>query len=168
MTQILENLSLIAATTQDGGIGSENRLPWKCPEDMKFFKEFTTGKSVIMGHNTFESIGSRALPNRDNYVVTRHANSTHGSLRFMNFDSILELVKLHSDKEFIVIGGEKTYAAFMKHISKAYITTIKDSCVYKDMEIDTFLPSLSESFFLQGVLRSHDTCVIRKWRTPRT
>ena len=65
------NLSIIVATARNNVIGKNNQLPWHLPQDLQYFKSKTTGKPVIMGRKTFESIG-RPLPNRINIVITRN------------------------------------------------------------------------------------------------
>ncbi len=67
-------IAMIAAMAKNLTIGSDNDMPWHLPDDLKFFKAKTTGKPVIMGRKTFESIGSKPLPNRPNYVISRQAN----------------------------------------------------------------------------------------------
>ena len=67
----MSHLTIIVATDQQGGIGIDNTLPWKLPEDMAHFKRLTTGHPVLMGRKTFDSIG-RPLPNRRNIVITRN------------------------------------------------------------------------------------------------
>ena len=63
-------LAVIVAQSENRVIGCENRLPWRLPEDLRYFKQVTMGKPIIMGRKTFESIG-RPLPGRDNIVITR-------------------------------------------------------------------------------------------------
>ncbi|HCC51951.1 MAG TPA: dihydrofolate reductase, partial [Porphyromonadaceae bacterium] len=65
-------ISIIAAIAENRAIGINNDLPWKLPNDMKRFRELTTGHTVIMGRKTFESLPKGALPNRTNIVVTRN------------------------------------------------------------------------------------------------
>ena len=72
--------SIVVAYDRNRGIGADNDLLWKrdLPADLAHFKELTTGTSIIMGRRTFESIGSRALPNRENIVVSKHLVDTEG------------------------------------------------------------------------------------------
>ncbi|MEY3900130.1 MAG: hypothetical protein RI962_1285, partial [Pseudomonadota bacterium] len=69
-------LSLIVATDRSNGIGINNALPWRLPEDLAFFKRITSGHTIIMGRKTFDSIG-RPLPNRRNIVITRNPDWHH-------------------------------------------------------------------------------------------
>ena len=162
MTQRLKNLSLIAATTEDGGIGANNSLPWACPEDMKWFVKCTTGKNVVMGYKTLESLDFRPLPKRNNYLIKgRNSENFKGILEY-DYPCMLQIIKSKQDEEFVIIGGAKTYELFMPHVSKAYITTIDNKCVFPDAEIDTYMPPLPEAFGLQGVLEAHNnSCIVR-------
>lgn len=104
---------MILATDNRYGIGYKNRLPWKFPEDLKFFKESTEGCSVVMGRKTFESLGLKPLPNRKNYVITRsqsYENINNVSIA----TNIKELVSKYENSMDIlfVIGGKKVYEAF--------------------------------------------------------
>lgn len=157
----LKNLSMIAAQTEDGGIGSENGLPWKCKEDMKFFKRFTTGKSVVMGYNTLASMRFKPLPNRTNYMIKGRGDEEYQGVSVQEMSCMIQLIKSNPEKDFVIIGGARTYNSFMPYVSKAYITTINDVCVSEGAKIDTYMPEISDEFYLQGVLHGDDTCIIR-------
>src|SRR5437868_417244 len=97
------SLSIIVATDKNNCIGKNNGLLWKIPADMKFFKETTTGHTIIMGKKTFESIG-RVLPNRRNIVITRDNSYKKDGVEVYN--SISQIVSdfKESDDEAFVIG----------------------------------------------------------------
>ena len=80
-------ISIIAAMTDDRVIGINNSLPWKLPSDMKWFRQHTLGKPILMGRKTFESFGARPLPERTNIVVTRdQAYQAEGALVVHSID----------------------------------------------------------------------------------
>lgn len=131
--------SLIVACTKTGVIGNENKIPWKVPEDMKLFRKFTTNNSVIMGRKTFQSLGSKALPNRQNIVITNEVRRSSGSTditRITNpafkdvlFVGNIEDVEKVVDKtrEAFVIGGARVYNQFLtaRLVNKIYLSRIK-------------------------------------------
>lgn len=130
-------LSIIVATDLNGGIGKDNQLLFKIKEDLKRFKELTTGKTVIMGRKTFESLPNGALPNRHNIVITTsnriNTISPIESLVFKN--NIEELVEEYKDseEEIFVIGGGFIYQQFLPYCKKIYLTR-----VHGEFEADTF------------------------------
>ena len=132
-------ISIIAAVSNNGVIGVDNKLPWNLPEDLKKFKEITTGNVVIMGRKTYESIG-KALPNRINIVVTRDKNFfVPGVLSANSLDSAL--LKAGGNKDIFIIGGGEIYKQSMGFADKLYITEV-------DMEVegDTTFPTISNKW----------------------
>lgn len=128
----MKNTNLIVAMTGDGVIGLDNKLPWHIPEDMKNFKELTTGNVVVMGRKTYESIPEkfRPLPNRDNIVV-----STQMSNNSSNYNGIIVVPSLEEalnkskefNKEIFIIGGAQLYEAALPFVEKMYISFVKGS-----------------------------------------
>jgi len=121
-------IAMIAAMTKNRTIGFENDMPWHLPDDLKFFKSVTTGKPVIMGRKTFESIGSRPLPNRPNFVISRQADFTaDGVTVFNSVDTALK--SLCDCEEVIIMGGGQLYNMMLPKADRLYLTLI-------DAEID--------------------------------
>jgi len=73
-------INIIAAMAENRVIGKDGRLPWRLPDEMKHFVRLTTGHTIIMGRETFESIGSKPLPNRRNIVLTRNPGYAAGNI----------------------------------------------------------------------------------------
>jgi dihydrofolate reductase len=126
-------VAIIVAQARNRVIGVENRLPWHLPSDLKYFKEVTSGKPVIMGRKTFESIG-RPLPKRHNIVVTRDANWRHEGVK--TAASLAQAISLAgtyaaaSDlDEVMVIGGAQIYAQALPHADLLYITEVQAEVV---------------------------------------
>lgn len=120
---VLDNLAIIVAVAKNGAIGKKNELLWNIPEDMKYFKEITTGHTVIMGWNTWLSLPKRPLPNRKNIVLSSKNNCLDGCIIFRNVDSCLTYIKKQTETCFI-IGGESIYKQFIKYCNKLYISWI--------------------------------------------
>ncbi|MBO4530319.1 MAG: dihydrofolate reductase [Paludibacteraceae bacterium] len=133
------NISIIVAVSENGVIGKDNRLLWHLSGDLKRFKALTTGHTIVMGRNTFLSIG-KALPNRRN-VVLSHSMKTGDVENVEVFDSVETFVQsIQQDDEVFVIGGGQIYRQFLPLASKVYLTR-----VHVTMDGDTTFPELSLS-----------------------
>ncbi|MBD3612736.1 MAG: dihydrofolate reductase, partial [Hydrogenovibrio crunogenus] len=111
------NISMIAAMDKHRIIGADNDMPWHLPDDLKFFKANTVNKPVIMGRKTFESIGSKPLPNRRNLVITRNdAYEANGAEVFHSAEAALKSCK--SEVEIIFMGEGQLYAQMMPFSNK--------------------------------------------------
>ena len=119
-------MNIIAAVDNKWGIGYKNKLLISIPDDMKFFKEMTTGKVCIMGRNTLNSLpGGRPLDGRVNIVLTKDKSfKKNGVIVAHSVEEALENVKEYNTKDVFVIGGESIYNQFMPYIDTAYITYI--------------------------------------------
>ena len=145
--------SLIVAIGKNNEIGKNNQLLWHIPEDLKNFKKITTGKTVIMGKNTYESIG-KPLPNRVNIVLSRnfleigkkisedkkkYENETTKLEFFDDFQKVIEKYKDFPEEVFIIGGGE----IYKKSLELGIITRIYMSHVdFSDDEADTYFPEI--------------------------
>jgi len=107
MARVIPNLSMIVAADSKNGIGIKNTLPWHLSDDLKRFKEITTGHTVIMGRNTWFSLPKRPLPNRRNVVLTPDPLGEPGADEVRTMDEVFELCKI--DTENFVIGGASMY-----------------------------------------------------------
>lgn len=137
--------SAIFAADLNGGIGINNKLPWKHPEDMAWFKDNTMGKCIIMGMNTFSSIGGKPLPGRLNIVLTRRhftdIEEVPGLKVFKSVEDADAWIRLNQSEhpelckgEVMVIGGAAIYSAYQNRVTRVYKTTVCEV-----HECDTFL-----------------------------
>jgi len=115
------------------GIGKDGSLPWPHnKEDMKWFREWTTGHVVVMGSNTWKSIGNKPLKNRINVVLTKDRNSIVGDPDLIlsgNPDEVVEILKeKYGNLKIWFIGGGEIYKQFLKYCDKIYVT--KFNAVY--------------------------------------
>lgn len=119
-------ISLITAMTKEGVIGRDQRLPWHISEELQYFKAMTLHKPVVMGRKTFESMGSRALPNRPNIILTNDRNfvSTVCSV-VHSVEETLSLLEKYD--EIMVIGGKMVYEQFLPLASRLYVTIIHEA-----------------------------------------
>ena len=137
-------LALIAAMAQNRVVGIDNKLPWHLPEDLKYFKRITTGKAVIMGRKTYESIG-RPLPNRTNIVITRSTEFSAPGIEVVNsLDAAIELAEnvslINAVDEVMVIGGAQIYEAALPQADRLYLTH-----VHANVEGDAYFPDVDMS-----------------------
>ena len=130
-------ISLIAAMGKNRVIGKNNSIPWKLPADMKRFKELTTGKPVIMGRKTFESIG-RPLPNRKNIILTHEKNyKAEGCI--VVHSTLNALKAAEGNEEVMIIGGEQIFKEFLAMANRMYLTVIDE-----DFEGDAYFPEYNQ------------------------
>ncbi|WP_443090869.1 type 3 dihydrofolate reductase [Basfia succiniciproducens] len=128
-------LSLIVAATKNHVIGKDNQMPWHLPADLKWFKENTLGKPVIMGRKTFESIG-RPLPKRVNIVFSRHPFEHEGVIWKESLESAVDFLK--DSAEIMLIGGGQLFEQYLSQADKLYFTEIQT-----ELEGDTFFPAIN-------------------------
>lgn len=146
-------ISLIVAVAANGVIGKDNALPWHIPEDLKWFKENTLGKPVIMGRRTWDSIG-RPLPKRPNIVVTRQTGwSAEGTHAAHSLAEALELAARLAPEapELMVIGGNALFAEALPMAARLYLTEIG-----RDYEGDTVFPAFDRAGWRETTRRHND------------
>lgn len=132
-------MNLIIAVDAEWGIGLEDNLLYKIPEDLKNFKEKTEEKIVIMGRKTYESLpDKKPLSNRLNIVMSsKKIEKQKNVISFNNFDELFEYLKNFRTDDIYVIGGSKIYVKMLKYCKKAYVTKL-----YDVREKDVFGPNL--------------------------
>ena len=114
---------------ENGVIGINNQLPWHLPEDLRYFKQVTMGKPIVMGRKTFESIG-RALPGRTNIVISRNADwlGPEGVKLVASIDEAIALAEsiavIDGTSELMIIGGAQIYAAAFDKADTLYLTKV--------------------------------------------
>ena len=146
-------VSLIVAVAENGVIGVAGAMPWKISSDLKYFKQKTLNKPVLMGRKTFEAIG-RPLPDRDNVVVTRNEKFEHrGVFAVPSVALGLELAESLAEEkkaeEVMVIGGGEIYAQTLTFADRIYKTE-----VHADVVGDTIFPELDPGHWRE-ISRTH-------------
>ena len=129
------SLSLIVAMTQNRVIGKDNQMPWHLPADLAWFRQNTTGKPVIMGRKTFESIG-RPLPKRTNIVLSRQPFEHDGVIWKDSLESAVDFVR--DSEEIMLIGGGQLFNEYLSQADRLYLTEIQT-----ELDGDTFFPSIN-------------------------
>ncbi len=132
-------MNLIVVVDEKWGIGCNNDLLFRLKKDMKFFRETTTGKVVVMGANTFASFKNGALPNRINIVLDASGAVHEGAISVSTVEALnRELTKYDTDDVFI-IGGASVYRLMLNDCDKAYVTKVQ-----ADGQAELFFPNLDE------------------------
>ena len=150
-------ISHLVAVSNNNVIGKDNDLPWKLKRDLQHFKNYTTGKTIVMGRKTYESIG-RPLPNRRNIVISSTIRSIDGAEVFSSLEAALEALK-HED-EIIITGGSYLFNDTADIVNKLVITfvdtSIEDGDVfYSDIDYKKW-NLVEESFFQKDSENEHD------------
>jgi dihydrofolate reductase len=138
-------ICLIVARGRNGVIGSDGDMPWRLSSDLKQFKALTSGKPVIMGRKTWDSLPRRPLPGRLNIVVTRQSDFlAEGAQVVGDLDAAFEIAtrqaQTDSVDEVFVIGGAQIYTASLARADRLYITEVD-----AEPAGDVVFPALSEA-----------------------
>jgi len=141
-------ISMIAAMAQDRVIGKDNKMPWHLPEELQYFKRVTMGKPILMGRNTYESIG-RPLPGRQNIVISSNQNLEIAGVDVVN--NIEQALAVAGNcEELMVIGGARLYNQMIDLADTLYITDIK-----LNVAGDAFFPDFSLSHWHKQDVEQH-------------
>ena len=130
-------IAIIAAVARNRAIGYRNKLIYWLPNDLKRFKQLTTGHTIIMGRNTFESLPKGALPNRRNVVLSRTVSELPGCEVFPTLKAAL--ASCQADEDVYIIGGEQVYRQAMAFADRLCLTEVDDT----PAEADAFFPDYS-------------------------
>ena len=161
-------ISAIVAVDNNWGIGFNGDLLEHIPEDLKYFKELTSGYAVVMGRKTWDSLPKKPLPNRFNVVITSQERHFEEMTAFIPFSEAVSRLK-HSPKEdnWFIIGGGQIYKELLPYCDRVYVTKI-----FKDHDqVDTYFPNLDESdewaSAMQSALHTHKDLTYQFWQYDR-
>tara|TARA_R110002033_G_scaffold128341_1_gene169504 strand:- start:22 stop:519 length:498 start_codon:yes stop_codon:yes gene_type:complete len=142
-------ITIIAAIAKNNALGKNNDLIWHLPADLKRFKKITTGHYIIMGRNTFESIG-KPLPNRTTIIITRNKNYfKDGCLIAHSLEQALEIAK--DEEQVFVIGGAQIYNYAMEH---DLVDALDITLVHHEFEADVYFPKIDSDIWEQVEIES--------------
>ena len=142
------SIKIIAAIGQNNELGINNELIWHLKEDLKFFKEETTGHKIVMGYNTFLSL-PRLLPNRTHIVLTHHEIDNKEVVVFSNFEELLSYLKTVNE-EIYIIGGSSIYKLFLNIADELILTKINNT---KDPKI--YCPKFDKKKYHKEIMDEH-------------
>lgn len=129
----------IVAVADRRVIGKGNQLPWHFPKDLQHFKKMTTGQTVIMGLKTFESLGCKALPGRENLILDRSGAKPYPGQKF--FSSLDDALRNVRTERAFIIGGAELYRTTIDRVDGIYLTRI-----HADFDGDVFYPEIPPVF----------------------
>ena len=142
--------SIIAAVGKNNELGKDNRLIWHLPNDLKFFKKVTSGKTIIMGRRTFESL-PRMLPNRHHIVLSSSNEFPEEVEVYNSLEDLLQSLN-GRDEEIFVIGGASVYKLFIDYADNMYLTLVDAEC----KDADAYFPTFDENDWNQEVLGENE------------
>lgn len=148
-------MKAIAAMAENRVIGAAGDIPWRLPEDWRFFKQTTLGHAIVMGRKTYESLG-KPLPGRKNIILSRTMSSLPGVTVVRNVEELKELAI--PDEEIFVIGGAEIYRLLLPECDTLLITHVP-----LVVEGDTFFPSFEKEFEPQDILLETPEFITRKY-----
>lgn len=159
-------IKAILATDEQGAIGLNNKLPWYCPEDLRYFKKVTDGGCILMGRNTFESFSS-PLPNRKHLVISSVPKKSYLSQDIVWFTSLKPVCELEGSfllpfKNLWVVGGKSIYEQSFEFVNEIHHTVIKgtyEADTYMDM---SFLENGDWRLYSKEILSDKATVSIWK------
>ncbi|NOT41147.1 MAG: dihydrofolate reductase [Alphaproteobacteria bacterium] len=144
-------IALIVAVAENSVIGRDGKLPWRIPEDMKWFKARTAGRPMIMGRKTWESFPKRPLPGRTNIVITRDASyRADGAVVVASLQAALDVAYGEQPEEIIVIGGAEIYRAALPFARRIYLTS-----VHGESAGDTHFPALDRDEWVETIVGAY-------------
>lgn len=153
------NITIIAAIARNNAIGYKNKLIYRLPDDLKRFKQLTTGHTIIMGRKTFESFPKGALPNRRNVVLTHRAGVTFpGAEVFSSLQNALE--SCQQDEDVYIVGGASVYKEAMPIAKRLYLTEIEDT----PTDVDAFFPEVNKDEWIEVNRTEHPTDLKHSFR----
>jgi dihydrofolate reductase len=140
-------ISLVAAVAKNGTIGKNNDLPWRLPDDMRYFLDTTKGHHVILGRKNYESLPPKyqPLPHRTNIVITRQADfKAAGCLIVNSIERAIAICNSNGESEAMVIGGAEIYRLALPYADKLYITEI-----HAEVDGDVKFPSFEKTEWVE-------------------
>ncbi|MFA6618375.1 MAG: dihydrofolate reductase [Candidatus Neomarinimicrobiota bacterium] len=149
---------IIVGMTKNRIIGQGNELPWHISEDLKHFKRQTTGNTVIMGHNTYLSLGLPFLPKRNNIIISPTLESNENLTVCRTLDEALKTAQALG-KPIFIMGGAYTYEHTLPFVDYLYISWIK-----KDYEGDVYFPIFNLDQWTKESSEEHDEFVFVKYK----
>ena len=143
-------ISLIVAMDRNRGIGIENRLPWRLPDDMKRFRQLTMGHHLVIGRKTFASIG-KALPGRSMIILTRDPSfKAPDCLIAHSIAQAIDIARSRGETELFIGGGSEIYREALPLATRIFLTAVD-----ADVEADTLFPELDFSGWNESQVEIH-------------
>ncbi len=145
-------IAIIVAATTNRVIGKQGKMPWHLPDDLRYFKETTLGRHIIMGRKTLDSFGNgKALPKRSNIVITRQKNwAVPDTIAAPSLSAALQIARENGENTVFIIGGGEIYPQALPFCNRIYLTEI-----HATIEGDTFFPPIDPQKWQEISRRPH-------------
>jgi dihydrofolate reductase len=140
-------ISMVVAADENNGIGKNNQLLCHLPADLKYFKNLTTGHAILMGRNTYDSIG-KPLPNRINIIISKKTKNLEGCEVFSSIEDGIAYAKTINETELFIIGGDSIYKQSLQLTDTIYLTRI-----HHNFDADAFFPLLDDKWKLNNTVK---------------
>lgn len=155
------NKTIIVAYSENRVIGKDGSIPWHFPEDLKYFKEKTTGKAVLMGRRTFESLpeGAKPLPERLNIVLTSSPDEISEEVSVASsLEEVWEIAEESEYEELFIAGGASVYSQTIDEVDLMLVTIVK-----KEFEGDSYFPEFEKDNWSERIIRETDELVFKEF-----
>jgi len=147
----MSTITIIAAIAKNNALGKDNDLIWYLPADLKRFKKVTTGHHILMGRNTYESIG-KPLPNRTTVIITRNSDyKAEGCVVVNNIEKAIEVAK--EDEQVFIIGGAQIYKQAME---ANLVDQLDITLVHQNFDADVFFPEIKTATWKEASRENFD------------
>lgn len=143
----MNNITMIASVGKNLEIGKDNKLLWPIKEDLKFFKDQTMGKPIVMGMSTFESMNRRKLPGRQSIILTRKNIELDGIIIVHSKEELLDYIEKYKD-EVMIIGGASIYNQMLEYSNKLILTEVQKTC----SDADSYFPYFNKDEWNREIL----------------
>ena len=145
----MKNVKAIVAVALNGVIGNGLQIPWHISEDFKHFKKTTTGGIIVMGRKTWQSLGERPLPNRENVVITTSPETVKNAKGFSSLQAVFDAYK-NDTRTIWICGGANLYKQALPFCDELILSRVKFS-----PRGDIFFPSINTLFKKTSILSKH-------------
>ena len=147
----MSTITIIAAIAKNNALGKDNNLIWHLPADLKRFKKVTTAHHILMGRNTYESIG-KPLPNRTTVIITRNSDyKAEGCIVVNSIEKAIEIAK--EDEHVFIIGGAQIYKQAME---ASLVDQLDITLVHENFDADVFFPEIKTSVWEESLREDFD------------
>lgn len=154
-------INIVVAIGINNEIGKDNSMLWKNSEDLKFFKKLTLNHKIIMGKNTYYSIG-KVLEKRENIIISKSIKYIENATVMNNLEEILKKYE-NSSEEVFVIGGQSIYNQSLKYANKIYVSVINKTFI----EANKFFPKIDKKIFELIEEKEYNTYILKVYKNRR-
>ena len=154
-------ITLIACSDKNNIIGINNNIPWNCPVDMNFFKNYTINKTVVMGAKTFESLNFTPLKNRECLILS---TTLTGENVFSSKESLLEFLSLRKITELVIMGGSSIYELFLEDAEKIILNQVNIEVEFNEEDEVSHFPDFDKTKYIKNTFFQNEEVTFNTYR----